>query len=32
MAWAIGAAAPPARFEGPMMEALKRLNYIRVPR
>jgi antitoxin CptB len=32
MAWAIGAAAPPARFEGPMMEALKRLDYIRVPR
>ena len=32
MAWAIGTAAPPARFEGPLMEALKRLDYIRVPR
>jgi len=31
MAWAIGTAAPPARFEGPLMEALKRLHYIRVP-
>jgi antitoxin CptB len=32
MAWAIGTAAPPARFEGPMMEALQRLDYIRVTR
>ncbi len=32
MAWAIGTAAPPARFDGPLMEALKRLDYIRVPR
>ena len=32
MAWAIGASAPPAHFEGPLMEALKRLDYIRVPR
>jgi antitoxin CptB len=32
MAWAIGTGAPPERFEGPMMEALKRLDYIRVPR
>jgi antitoxin CptB len=32
MAWAVGTAAPPARFEGPMIEALKRLDYIRVPR
>ena len=32
MAWAIGAAPPPPRFEGPMMAALKRLDYIRVPR
>ncbi len=32
MAWAIGAAPPPARFEGPMMEALRRLDYIRVAR
>ena len=32
MAWAVGAAAPPAHFEGPLMEALQRLDYIRVPR
>jgi len=32
MAWAIGSAAPPERFEGPMMEALRRLDYIRVAR
>ncbi len=32
MAWAIGTAAPPERFEGPMMEALRRLDYIRVSR
>lgn len=32
MAWAIGTAQPPERFEGPMMEALRRLDYIRVPR
>ena len=31
-AWAVGTAQPPARFEGPMIEALKRLDYIRVPR
>jgi len=32
MAWAVGTAEPPARFEGPMIEALKRLDYIRIPR
>jgi antitoxin CptB len=32
MAWAVGTAEPPARFVGPMIEALKRLDYIRVPR
>jgi antitoxin CptB len=32
MAWAVGTAEPPARFEGPMIEALKRLDYIRVAR
>ena len=32
MAWAHGTQAPPARFEGPMTEALRRLDYIRVPR
>ena len=30
MAWAIGTAEPPERFAGPMMEALQRLDYIRV--
>ena len=28
MAWAIGSAAPPARFEGPQMAALQRLDYV----
>jgi antitoxin CptB len=31
MAWAIGTAPPPERFEGEMMERLKRLNYIKHP-
>ena len=29
MAWALGTARPPERFEGPMTEALRRLDYIR---
>ena len=32
MAWAHGTAEPPARFAGPMIEALRKLNYIQVPR
>jgi antitoxin CptB len=33
MAWAIGTAAPPERFEGPMIAALSRkLDYIRIAR
>jgi antitoxin CptB len=32
MAWAHGTADPPERFEGPMIEALKRLDYIRIAR
>ena len=32
MAWAVGTAEPPPRFEGPMIEALRRLDYIRVER
>lgn len=32
MAWAHGTAEPPERFDGPMIEALKRLDYIRVAR
>ncbi len=32
MAWAHGTAVPPERFEGPMIEALQRLDYIRMPR
>ncbi len=31
MAWAIGTAAPPERFEGEMMKRLKTLNYIKHP-
>jgi len=32
MAWAHGTAQVPKRFEGPMIEALKQLNYIRIAR
>lgn len=32
MAWAVGTAEPPERFAGPMIEALKRLDYVRVAR
>ncbi|WP_345165253.1 succinate dehydrogenase assembly factor 2 [Sphingomonas daechungensis] len=32
MAWAIGTAEAPARFAGPMIDALKRLDYIRIAR
>ncbi|MCA1750112.1 MAG: succinate dehydrogenase assembly factor 2 [Sphingomonadales bacterium] len=30
MAWAIGTEAPPTAFAGPMMEALRKLDYIPV--
>ena len=32
MAWAHGTAEPPERFQGPMIEALKKLDYIRIAR
>jgi antitoxin CptB len=32
MAWAHGTAQPPERFAGPMTEALKKLDYIRISR
>jgi antitoxin CptB len=32
MAWALGTATVPERFEGPMIEALKTLDYIRIAR
>ena len=32
MAWALGTASPPERFAGPMLEAMKRLDYIRIRR
>jgi antitoxin CptB len=31
MAWAIGTASAPERFEGPAMQRLKTINYIRYP-
>lgn len=31
MAWAIGTAPPPPRFQGPMMQALRQINYIKHP-
>jgi antitoxin CptB len=32
MAWAIGTAVAPERFQGPMLQALKKLDYIPVAR
>jgi len=32
MAWAHGTAEVPERYDGPMIEALKQLNYIRIAR
>jgi antitoxin CptB len=32
LAWAHGTAQAPERFEGPMIEALKKLDYIKVAR
>lgn len=32
MAWALGTAEPPERFAGPMIEALRKLDYIRMAR
>lgn len=32
MAWAIGTAPPPARYEGAMMQAMRRLDYIPIAR
>jgi len=32
MAWALGTASPPERFAGPMLEAMKRHDYIRIAR
>lgn len=32
MAWAMGTAPTPTEFEGPMMDAMKRLDYIDIPK
>jgi antitoxin CptB len=32
MAWAHGTAEPPERFDGPMIGALRKLDYIRIAR
>ena len=32
MAWALGTAEAPERFAGPMIDALKRLDYVRIAR
>ncbi|MBO9576202.1 MAG: succinate dehydrogenase assembly factor 2 [Sphingobium sp.] len=32
MAWAIGTATPPARYEGEMMMAMRKLDYIPIAR
>ena len=32
MAWAHGACEPPQRFAGPIIEALQKLDYVRISR
>jgi len=32
MAWALGTASAPERFDGPMLTSMKRLDYIRISR
>ena len=32
IAWAVGTAEPPERFQGPMLEALRKLDYVPVAR
>ena len=32
LAWALGTAEPPQRFQGPMTQALRTLDYIRIAR
>ena len=32
MAWAIGTAEPPARVQGPMMTAMRKLDYLKAPK
>lgn len=32
LAWAMGTQSPPARWDGPMMQALRRLDYVSIPR
>ncbi|MFW2829834.1 succinate dehydrogenase assembly factor 2 [Sphingomonas sp. ID0503] len=32
MAWAIGTQPVPPRWQGPLMEAMRRLDYIHIPR
>ena len=32
MAWAIGTAAPPERFAGPLMNRLRKVDYVKHPR
>jgi antitoxin CptB len=32
MAWAIGTSEVPARYSGPMMEAMQKLDYLKAPK
>ena len=32
MAWAIGTQEVPERYQGPMMDAFRKLNFIKVPK
>ncbi len=32
MAWALGTEAIPAKYAGPMMDAMRKLDYVEIPR
>ena len=32
LAWALGSAAPPARYAGPLMERMQQIDYVEIPR
>ena len=32
LAWALGTAAPPARYAGPLMERMQQFDYVEIPR
>jgi len=32
MAWALGTQDPPTKFDGPLMQAMRKLDYVEIPR